>query len=103
MQSNTLERTLHLGQKRVGASETGHYFFRVESIAARDSVQIGRVHSLDGGLHLGIGVLRWSKLVEIWNTQKETTEQPPTERVHFTCAQRQLLTSKATREIEARS
>ena len=43
--------------------------------------------------NLDFEVLQWSKLVEIWGTQNETKIQPPTERLHFTCGQLQLLTS----------
>ena len=31
------------------------------------------------------------KVGRIWGTQNETKKQPPTERLHFTCGQLQLL------------
>ena len=47
---------------------------------ACDSLQIGRLQVLNRGLHLDFEVLQWSKLVEIWGTQKRDKNQPPTER-----------------------
>ena len=61
----------------------------------------------NGGLHLVFGVLQWSRLVEIGQNSQVTKwdrEQPPIERLLFSCGQ--LYSSAQTtaaREIEARS
>ena len=64
----------------------------VSSTAACDSLQIGRPRCLNRGLYLDFDVIEWSKLVEIWGTQKET-KQTPTERLQFTYGQLHLITS----------
>ena len=56
------------------------------------SLQIGLPQVLNRCLHLDFEVLQWSKLDEI-GVHKIQRKQPPTECLHFTCGQLQLLTS----------
>ena len=86
---NTLR--LHLRLVRASQIEGGYQECFIHR--AFDSLQIGRLQVLNKGLHLDFEVLQWSKLVDIWGTQNETKKQPPTDRLHFICGQRQLLTS----------
>ena len=87
---NTLRLHLRLVRALQIAGGYREYFIH----RACHYLQIGRLQVLNGGLHLDFEVLQRSRLVENWGMiHKMRQKTTPTERLHFTCGQLQLLTS----------
>ena len=79
-----LFNALHSDFQPLGSStDTGYLTHSVAStIIARDSIEIGRPHFFNGGIHLDFWVLQWSKIVA--NTKQDQKNDPQLKLLHST-------------------